>query len=208
MKQYDNEKGIISLTSWKARIDTVYKTIENLLEICPDFHVCLTLSSDEFPLKEEELPENLTNLLDRFELIWCDKNYKAFKKIAFALRKYPGIPVVSADDDCIYTCNYAEELYQEWLKTQAKVIRYTKTQRFVTQGPCTLYCNIQFPVEELRERVIMESRDDYWYPQIMKRNKIKMHYLEHRKPPFWFHDDYKPLTMGQRAKVFYRDCFK
>ena len=35
MKTYNGEKAVISLTTWKKRIDTVYKTIQNLIDTCP-----------------------------------------------------------------------------------------------------------------------------------------------------------------------------
>lgn len=208
-KNYIGEKGIISLTSWKARIDTVCKTIDNLYETCPDWHICLTLSSDEFPLKEQELPSSLLSVRDKFELIWTKKNIKAFKKFVFALRKYPLLPVVSADDDCIYTCNYAQMLYDKWIEMgRPHVLRWQKTARNTTQGPCTLYYNIDFPVESLNPSQIKESRDDHWYPVAFHKQGIRMKFADLGKIPFYFHDDYEPLTMGQRANVFYKDCFK
>ena len=102
MKQYNGEKGIISLTSWKARINTVSKTLFNLLKMCKEFHIVLTLSSDEFKNKEQDLPEDLMLLVNNnlIEILWVQKNYRAFKKILFAMKKYPDVPIISADDDC------------------------------------------------------------------------------------------------------------
>lgn len=110
MKQYNGEKAIISLTSWKARINTVSKTIYSILKMCPGFHVVLCLSSEEFPNKEAELPENLILFVDNdlIEILWVEKNYKAFKKVLFTMNKYDNVPVISADDDCLYICNYAK----------------------------------------------------------------------------------------------------
>lgn len=59
MKQYNGEKAIISLTSWKKRINTVSQTIFSLVKQCPGFHIVLVLSEEEFPEKEKELPEEL-----------------------------------------------------------------------------------------------------------------------------------------------------
>ena len=95
MKEYQGEKAIISLTSWKARINTVSKTIYSLIKSCPGFHIVLTLSEDEFPQNEKELPENLLSLSDYFEILWVKKNYKSFKKFAFTLKKYKEVPVIS-----------------------------------------------------------------------------------------------------------------
>ena len=78
MKQYNGEIGIISLTSWKKRINEVSKTLYSLIQNCPGFHIVLVLSEEEFPLKEKELPENLTLFIDNnlIEIIWVYKNYK------------------------------------------------------------------------------------------------------------------------------------
>ena len=204
-KQYNGEKGIISLTSWKARIEYVYKTINNIYEMCPNFHICLTLSEEEFPGKK--LPQNLVDIAHKFELIWCGKNYKKHKKIAFALRKYQNLPVISADDDCLYTCNYAEELWQEWNKTKHQVIRYTPNKRLTTQGQCTLYYNIDFPVEALTAKDI-EANDDDWYAQYVNGKGIKIYALSNTHLPCKFHDDILPFSPNQRQRPFYKQCFE
>ena len=117
-KKYANEKAIISLTSWKARINTVSKTLYSLLKQCPGFHIVLVLSEEEFPKMMDELPDNLKLFVDNelIEVLWVYKNYKSFKKVLFTMDKYRTVPVISADDDCIYTCNYAQMLYDAWEK--------------------------------------------------------------------------------------------
>jgi hypothetical protein len=45
-KKYNGEKAIISLTSWRARINTVAKTIYSLIKQCPGFHIVLVLSEE------------------------------------------------------------------------------------------------------------------------------------------------------------------
>ena len=58
-KKFCGERAIISLTSWRARINTVSKTLFSLIQQCPGFHIVLVLSEEEFPKMCEELPENL-----------------------------------------------------------------------------------------------------------------------------------------------------
>ena len=120
MKTYNNEKAIISLTSWKKRINTVSKTIFSLLKQCPGFHIVLVLSEEEFPKKEEELPADLMAIVnnDLIEILWVYKNYKSFKKAIFTMDKYRTVPVISADDGQVYTENFAEKLYQLWTKNK------------------------------------------------------------------------------------------
>ena len=112
-KKYNGEKACISLTSWRARINTVSKTLYSLVSMCPGFHIVLVLSEEEFPLMEKELPENLMLFVENelIEILWIYPNWKSFKKVLPTMDKYRDVPVISADDDCIYTCNYAQELY-------------------------------------------------------------------------------------------------
>lgn len=123
-KKYNGEKAIISLTSWKARINTVSKTLYSLLKQCPGFHIVLVLSEEEFPKMMKELPENLKLFVENelIEVLWVYRNYKAFKKVLFTMNKYKNVPVISADDDCIYVKNYAEELYNTWLTNKTHII--------------------------------------------------------------------------------------
>ena len=89
-KKYNGEKAIISLTSWKARINTVSKTLFSLIKQCPGFHIVLCLSEEEFPKMMDELPDNLKLFVDNelIEVLWVFRNYKSFKKVLFTMDKY------------------------------------------------------------------------------------------------------------------------
>jgi len=128
MKLYNNEKAIISLTSWLGRIGTTATTIKSLLKQCPEFHIVLVLSEEEFLEKENSLPSDLRKLVkkNKIEILWVKKNYYAFKKVLFTMNKYPDVPIISADDGVIYTENFAEKLYSRWLKHKDCLISTTK----------------------------------------------------------------------------------
>lgn len=123
-KKYNSERAIISLTSWTARINTVSKTLYSLLKQCPGFHIVLVLSEEEFPKMMDELPENLKLFVDNelIELMFVRKNYKSFKKVLFSMDKYRDVPVISADDGCIYVKNFAEPLYDMWINNKTAII--------------------------------------------------------------------------------------
>ena len=125
-KKYNGEKAIISMTSWAARISTCSKTIFSLLKQCPGFHIVLVLSEEEFPKMMDELPDNLKLFVenDLIEILWVYNNYKAMKKVIFTMQKYREVPIISADDDCIYNCNYAQELYDKWTENKNSIIIY------------------------------------------------------------------------------------
>ena len=198
-KKYNSERGIISLTSWKARINTVSKTLYSLLTQCKDFHIVLVLSEEEFPKMMAELPENLKLFVDNelIELMFVWKNYKSFKKVLFSMDKYRDVPVISADDDCIYTCNYAQELYDLYLETNGQfpiIYRYVK-KTYYMQGPCTLYPPYFFKelINNFNYEDWKEKGDDDYYSDFFKKNNIEVYKTKNKKYPCFFHDEISPL---------------
>jgi len=190
-------KAIIALTTWKARITTCGLTIYNLLDQCPGFHIVLCLSGDEFPNGEKELPKDI-RLLSKagiVEILWVQKNYKSFKKWLFASLKYPDLPVISVDDDCIYICNFAERMYKEWAKHKTSVITNEPNVVFGIELPCgceTLYP----PLTKLRNamrvlinrpEIIAAGNDDFCIGFILNMLCIPIIYTYCGYPIF--HDD-------------------
>lgn len=200
-KEYAAEKACISLTSWKARINTVAKTLYSLIKMCPGFHIVLVLSKDEFPLMEKELPDNLMLFVENklIELFWIRPNLKSFKKVLFTMDKYRDVPVISADDDCIYTCNYAQMLYDAWLKNKDCIITkdgYRYKQFFFQRGPATLYrpyCYMNKGITCLTEDILNTFHDDVYYGILANRLGIKIIEID-KKCCYIFHDAIKPLS--------------
>lgn len=180
MKSYNGEKAIISLTTWKARINTVGKTLYSLIKNCPGFHIVLVLSEEEFPKKEKELPEELMLFVnnDMIEILWVYKNYKAFKKVLFTMDKYRDVPVISADDDCVYLCNYAEELYKKWERNKKYFVSYRtsksknhiETWGFATIHPPYVYEEYGLLyLDKLEIKNNKHSQDDSYYAALRKK---------------------------------------
>lgn len=201
MKQYNNERGIISLTSWKARINTVGLTLFSLYKQCPGFHIVLVLSEEEFPNKEKELPDTVMAFVnqDLIEILWVYKNYKSLKKVLFTMDKYPHIPVISADDDCLYICNYAEELYNLYLKNPNKICTINAPINH-TNGTSTLYyphCfgNPHKVISDLSTNKHLDvymSADDGYYEILRKLHNSQIVYAPPHK--IWeMHNDLQPL---------------
>ena len=42
------------------------------------------------------------------------------------MKKYNNVPIISADDDCLYLYNYADELYGNWIKHKNAVFYLQK----------------------------------------------------------------------------------
>lgn len=212
-KKYNGEKAIISLTSWKARINTVSKTLFSLLKQCPGFHIVLVLSEEEFPKMMDELPDNLKLFVDNelIEILWVYKNYKSFKKVLFTMDKYRNMPVISADDDCIYTCNYAQELYNEWTKDKNKRIGLEYTSRFGlkllcgygTLFPPNIYSSFDLSILNLFIKNNI-TEDDMLYAILSKKFNVickDLRYFQGKKNKRTvciFHDSIQPLSAIRR----------
>ena len=198
-KKYNGEKAIISLTSWRARIKTVSKTLFSLIKMCPGFHIVLVLAEEEFPKMEAELPEELMLFVDNdlIELLWVKKNYKSFKKVLFTMDKYRDVPIISADDDCIYVCNYAQELYDKWLKNKTIPVAYRKSNHeYCLCGPASLYPpNIYKDAIDnfLSGKYNGSPHDDDFFIKINKIKKIKPVSISD-KFPCYFHDEINPIN--------------
>lgn len=204
-KKYNGEKAIISLTSWKARINTVSKTLFSLIKQCPGFHIVLVLSEEEFPKKEAELPKNLMLFIENelIELLWVYKNYKSFKKVLFTMDKYNNLPVISADDDCIYKCNYAQELYDKWLENKDAFITIKSQRPFYKNKTCNgigaaslhpPHCYKNFMAMLNFTELVNLSHDDVFYMII--RNRLNMPQLILKKgidDVMKFINEYQPL---------------
>lgn len=203
-------KAIISLTSWEGRIETCGLTIYNLLTKCPGFHIVLTLSLEEFPRKEHDLPMQLQRMFNAnlFEIIWTDKNYKSFKKWIFAAEKYATLPIISADDDCIYKANYAEILYQAWLTNKNCAVTNEPNVAYGIELPCgceTLYPPIKklrnaMHVVLSRDELIHAGNDDFCVGFLLKMLKIPLMYTYCGFP--LFHDDANGGNYVKNDKMF------
>lgn len=112
------EQLTISLTSYPARITTVYKVIESLFEQTEKAtEVVLWLSEQEFPQKHENLPESLRRLIGKngFRIEWVDDNLKSHKKYFYALQNRDSV-VITVDDDMYYSKNMVRTLMDSYRK--------------------------------------------------------------------------------------------
>ena len=213
-KKYNSERAIISLTSWTARINTVSKTLYSLLTQCPGFHIVLVLSEEEFPKMMDELPENLKLFVENelIEILWVYKNYKSFKKVLFTMDKYRDVPVISADDDCIYICNYAQELYDKLKETNADYITYNLTPTG-TEGPATLYSNkinlLKLSLLKMKTSDALIN-DDMIISKIIKDLSLSSNFCNKNRFdfPFKFHTTLNAINPSQYREKAYQKCLR
>ena len=108
-----SQKVIVSLTSFPARINTVGIVIQQMLyqTVKPD-EIVLWLSKEQFPEREKQLPKDLLELKDKFDVKigWCDGDVKAYKKFLPSLKEYPEDLVIIIDDDLLYPIDLIEKL--------------------------------------------------------------------------------------------------
>ena len=104
--------------------------INTLLQqtIKPD-KVILQLSKEEFPQKEEELPESLLTLVKcGLTIEWCDVNLRSYNKLLPTLEKYPEAIIVTADDDMYYPNDWLERLYTSYQENPNLIHQHTITR--------------------------------------------------------------------------------
>lgn len=208
------KKAVIALTSWRKRINTVGLTIYNLFSVCgPDYHIVLTLAEEEFPRKEQELPRDLV-LMNRagvFEILWVKNNWKSFKKWVFCSIRFPNVPVISADDDCIYKTNYADKLYVKWQSNRNSIITNDgmPNDKYGIpwgRGPNTLYppCFAQFIYNDSILKKLLGfvnldiTEDDSFYGWVAHLHDI--HIIDIGESCFYvFHDTIEGLTANRNV---------
>lgn len=129
------QKVIVSLTSFPARIKYVSKTISSLLDqtLKPDM-VILWLGNEEFPNKEDDLPKDLLRLKEYgLTIKWC-KDIKSFKKFIPAYKEFPNDLIVTVDDDIYYDRNMLEILYKSYLKEPQYIHCHRCTKIYYKNG--------------------------------------------------------------------------
>ena len=120
---------IISLTSYPPRINTINLTIKSLLnQSLKADKVILWLAPEQFPNKENDLPQNLTNLCNYGLTIDWYHDIKSYKKLIPTLRKYPDAIIATVDDDAIYPYQWLEKLYISYLKYPKNIQAHRVTQ--------------------------------------------------------------------------------
>ena len=113
---------IVSLTSFPERINTVIKTLKTLLiqTMKPDM-VILWLAPEQFPNREDDLPEELLELKKYGLTIDWYKDIRSYKKIIPTLKKYSEAVIITTDDDIYYAPDTVETLYNSYLEHKDEI---------------------------------------------------------------------------------------
>jgi len=124
-----SEPIIISMSSNKENIDSVYLTVESLLnQTIEATNIILTLSIDEFPMKEKELPVLIIKLVKtylNFKIKWVKENIKEYKQIT-VVDDYPKDVIIIINDNIKYPEWFINEIYNEYVQYGRQcAIKYT-----------------------------------------------------------------------------------
>ena len=110
------KKYIVSLTSFPARINDVWISVETIMRqtFKPDA-IILWLSEEQF--KGLELPNSLIDLEKRgLTIKFVPNDFRSHKKYKYALEQYPNDYIITLDDDLYYDEGLLENLVK--LKNQ------------------------------------------------------------------------------------------
>ena len=126
--------------------------------------------------------------------------------------KYRDVPIISADDDCYYTCNYAQKLYDKWEDDKSRIVMFKKIDKFHLQGTSTLYppniLNLTDKlISDIKSTLKKSNSDDTFFSNhLIKLNKTKFICLECYYP-FRFHDEINPIHKTNRNHPAFKNCY-
>lgn len=104
MKRYNDEKYIISFTSFGKRFNSAAKMIFSLLQQSyKNFHIVMTVFEGDVKDLTSELKLLIDN--DIIEMLVVKENLCPHLKYFYAMQKYKDKPIITVDDDRIYTSN-------------------------------------------------------------------------------------------------------
>lgn len=104
--------------------------------------------------------------------------------------KYRDIPVISADDGCVYIRNYAEELYQKWLYDKNKIIAFNVHKSEYTGGgggngicyPPFCFCSCGTDILKQYQKILIQNpNDDRFIGCLSTLLKIKWKEMPYRR---------------------------
>ena len=208
-----NKKYIVSLTSFPARINDVWISIETIFRqsFKPD-KVILWLSEKQF--EGQKLPQNLLNLVDRgLTIRYVNEDLRSHKKYIYAIEEFPNDYIITLDDDLYYEKNLILNLvnlkkeYPEYVPTnRAHKIKITdniiepyrkwfhnatdiapSNLLVQTGGNGTLYCKNDLFKDFNSVQIIKELApyaDDIWLKiMVLKAQKKIVTNIKYNKDP-------------------------
>lgn len=124
-KEKRDTKLIVSLTSFPERMYDIHYNLYSLLNqsVKPD-EIILWLALEQFPNKEDDIPQKVLNLTKHGLRIEFTNDMKSYKKLIPSLKNYSSDIIITADDDIYYSKDWLEKLYNEYLQNPDCIIAH------------------------------------------------------------------------------------
>ena len=174
---------VVCMTSWVKRIGNVKKVVENILggTLIPD-RLYLSLSVEEFPNKELDLPKDLIDCFnndDRLIINWVEgENTKCMKKV-FPVLKYLNDDdiIIPMDDDIMYPLDYIDKRVEEYkthlqpisgINNKSKSYIYKRNKMLGNLGGGCLFTKkmVNHWEEYIDEKLLKSNNDDTCYAML------------------------------------------
>lgn len=199
-------KVVVTMTSWKGRISHLAKQIFIFFKtqtVKPDIFY-LWLAEEEFPKKEESLPENLLLICEGLgvKIRWTEKNEFCFKRWHVYPEHYNDL-VISIDDDILFDANLIKEARKHinernisynifkdltfrhgFNRNNTRIYDYRESRsiyyRFLG---CSVICPNTFPLRCLDKNLLLlrekinRRQDEQWIKAFMVMNATKISFL-------------------------------
>lgn len=121
------ENVVVCLTSFPRRIGVVWLVIECLMR--QSIHAsCIVLYLSKKQFTENTLPKRLQEYQRRgiLKIRLVDEDIRSHKKYWYAISEYPGMSIITVDDDIIYSSDTIKDLVEGSKKNPGSVIsRYS-----------------------------------------------------------------------------------
>jgi hypothetical protein len=165
---------IVTMTSWVKRIGNVKFVVENIMKntLCPDI-LYLSLSEEEFPNKESDIPKDLVSYFnsdERLIINWVEgENTKCMKKV-FPILKYldDNDIIIPVDDDIIYPLDYIEKRVEEYNTHHQPISGLNDYNKSYITTKYNVFCNIGYGC--LFTKKMMNHWEEYVDEKILKSN--------------------------------------
>ena len=171
---------VVCMTSWVKRIKNVKPVVENIMKgtLHPD-RLYLSLSIEEFPNKESDIPKDLVDYFNSNEntiLNWVEgENTKTMKKVFPVLQYLDDDDIIlPVDDDIMYPLDYVEKRVEEYkthfqpisgLGDYKKSYIYKKYGLYANLGAGCLFTKkmLNHWEEYIDEKILKSNNDDTCY---------------------------------------------
>ena len=113
-----NPKVIVSLTSYPFRFKQpeMIKCLKSLVE--QDTNIPYKIVFNVFEGEIKEMPSELVSFVEKnnIELYHCPLDLRSHKKYYYVMQRYKTLPIITVDDDIVYSKHLVNDLYSSYLK--------------------------------------------------------------------------------------------